>query len=111
MRLMIHQVDDFAFEDQVLCARGPVLVEFFTSSCGSCRQIEPHLQKLAQRFQGKLKVVKVNSDQSAQTAMIYKIKVAPTFILFLNGEIKSVIQGAPPINRLVLLAESWSLKS
>lgn len=98
---MIQHADDSSFGMQVLSAQGPVLVEFFTPSCGPCKQLDPHLQQLARRFSNQIKVVKVNSEQSPKAAAFYGIRMAPTLIIFLNGEIKSVIQGAPPVNHLI----------
>lgn len=104
---MLHHADDSTFGAQVLQASGPVLVEFFTPSCGPCRQLEPHLQQLAQQFSGRLKVVKVNSEQSIQTARVYGIQMAPTLMLFLDGQIKSTIQGAPPPNKLASFVNAY----
>ena len=104
---MLHHADDSTFEAQVLRASGPVLVEFFTPSCGPCRQLEPHLQSIANKLAGQIKVVKVNSEQATQTARIYDVKMAPTFMMFLNGQVRGAMQGAPPPNRLFSFANSY----
>lgn len=104
---MLHHADDSTFEAQVLHASGPVLVEFFTPSCGPCRQLEPHLQNLARQLSGQLKVVKVDSDQATNTARFYGVRMAPTLMIFRNGTPLSTIQGAPPPARLRGFVQSF----
>jgi len=103
---MLHQADDSNFDQEVRQAHGPVLVEFFTPSCGPCRQLEPHLRKLAGDLSGRLKVVKVNSNQAQQTASKYGVRMAPTLILFKSGNPINAIQGNPGPHRLREFAQS-----
>lgn len=97
---MLHHADDSTFQSEVLNHPGPVLVEFFTQSCGPCQQLEPHLRQLADRFHGRLKVVKVDSERSPSVAAHYGVRMAPTLMVFQRGEPRATIQGAPPPNRL-----------
>ncbi len=103
---MLHHADDSSFDQEVRQSRIPVLVEFFTPSCGPCRQLEPHLKKLAQDFAGHLKVVKVNSNLAQQTAMDYGVRMAPTLILFRGGTPVQAINGNPGPRRLREFAQS-----
>ncbi|TEU11086.1 MAG: thioredoxin [Anaerolineales bacterium] len=103
---MLHQADDSSFDQEVRQSNTPVLVEFFTPGCGPCRQLEPHLKKLANDFSGHLKVVKVNSNQAQQTAMNYGVRMAPTLILFKNGSPVQAINGNPGPHRLREFAQS-----
>lgn len=75
---------------------GPVLVEFFTTTCQPCRQMEPWLQKLEFDMRGRLKVVKVDSTRARLMCEFYGVKMAPTLIMFKNGEPLQMIQGKPP---------------
>lgn len=97
---MLHHADDTTFDSEVLQHAGPVLVEFFTQSCGPCRQLEPHLRQLADNLQGRLKVVKVDSERSPEVAAHYGVRMAPTLIVFRQGQVRAAIQGAPPRHRL-----------
>ena len=106
LRVMLHHADDHSFDQEVRQSHLPVLVEFFTPSCGPCRQLEPHLQKLANDFANLLKVVKVNSNQAQQTAMNYGVRMAPTLILFRNGTPLQAINGNPGPHRLREFAQS-----
>lgn len=102
---MLHHADDSNFAREVLQANGPTLVEFYTPSCGPCHQLEPHLRKLASDFAGRLKVIKVNSEQAQQSAAAYGVRMAPTLILFNNGQAVQAIQGNPGPARLRSFAQ------
>lgn len=104
---MIFHADDSTFENQVLGAIGPVLVEFFTQSCGPCKQLEPFLQKLAINLEGCLKIVKIDSEKSRKIVNDYNVKISPTFIIFIDGQTRGVIQGAPPPHRLASFINSY----
>ena len=97
---MLHHANDSTFQSEVLHHSGPVLVEFFTQSCGPCRQLEPHLRQLAEQFYGRLKIVKVDSERSPAVSAHYGVRMAPTLIVFHQGKSRATIQGAPPPNRL-----------
>jgi thioredoxin 1 len=104
---MLHHADDSTFPSEVIRHPGPVLVEFFTQSCGPCRQLEPHLRGLADQLQGRLKIVKVDSERSPGVAAHYDVRMAPTFIVFLHGQPRATIQGAPSLNRLKTFVQSF----
>ena len=75
------------FEEEVLRSDIPVLVDFWATWCGPCRMIAPEIEALAEEYDGKVKVGKVNVDEEAELAIEYKVASIPTLILFKNGEI------------------------
>ena len=84
--MAISHVDDTSFDAEVLQADGPVLVDFWAEWCGPCKAIGPVLEALAETYQSKIKVVKVNVDNSQQSAAQYGIRSIPTLMIFKNGE-------------------------
>lgn len=90
----VLEIKDFNFEEEVLQhEEETVLVDFFAPWCGPCRTLAPVLDELAEEMQGKVKIVKVNVDESSLTATNYKVLSVPTLIIFKNGEIKEVLLG------------------
>jgi thioredoxin len=90
----VHQVSDAGFEGDVLKSDTPVLVDFWAPWCGPCRSVAPLVDDLANQYQGKLKVAKINVDESSQVAMKYQVTSIPTFILFKNGQVADRMLGA-----------------
>ena len=78
-------VTDGTFEDEVLKAETPVLVDFWADWCQPCKMIAPHLDKIADDHEGKLKVAKVNADENQRLMSQFKIRGIPTLILFKDG--------------------------
>jgi thioredoxin 1 len=89
-------VSDADFEDQVLKSDQPVLVDFYADWCGPCKMIAPFLTELADEFQGKVKIAKLNVDQNVQAASRFGVRSIPTLILFENGHQKEMTVGADP---------------
>jgi thioredoxin 1 len=81
------------FDNEVLQAAGPVLVDFWAEWCGPCRMLAPIIEELAREFSGKAKVGKVNVDHNQTIAERYGIRSIPTLILFKNGSIVEQIVG------------------
>lgn len=94
MSNLVEHINDDQFEAVVLKATGPVLVDFWAEWCGPCKMIAPVLDQLAQEFDGKVKIVKVNVDENPQYAAQYKVRGIPTLLLFKNGEIVKTQVGA-----------------
>jgi thioredoxin 1 len=95
----IVMITDGDFDEKVLKSDKPVLVDFFANWCGPCKMIAPYLETLADEFQGKVIVAKLDVDQNGQSAMKYGVRGIPTMILFQNGKQKEVVVGADP-NRI-----------
>ena len=90
---IIHLTDS-SFEADVLKAEGPILVDFWAEWCGPCKMIAPILDEIAEEFEGKLTITKLNIDQNPATAPKYGIRGIPTLMLFKNGEVAATKVGA-----------------
>ena len=99
----VGKVSDADFEAQVLKATEPVVVDFWAEWCGPCKMIAPALEEIAGSLNGKVKIVKLNVDESPATAQKYGIMSIPTLMLFKNGELSSRQIGAQPKQKL----EQW----
>ena len=75
------------FETEVKSAPLPVLVDFYAQWCGPCKMMSPVIEKIAQEFGSKLKVVKLDTDEAPEVATEYQILGVPTLIIFKNGEV------------------------
>jgi len=90
----VHAVSDTSFDGDILKSETPVLVDFWAPWCGPCRSVSPIVDELATQYQGKLKVAKINVDESSVVAMKYQVTSIPTFILFKNGQVADRVLGA-----------------
>lgn len=82
------------FDAEVLQSELPVLVDFFADWCGPCKMMAPVVEKMAQRYAGKVKVGKCNIDENMELAQEYRVASIPTFIVFKDGKIESSTVGA-----------------
>lgn len=89
----VGEVGDLDFETEVLNASMPVLVDFWAVWCAPCRMLAPAVEAIAEKYDGKAKVVKLNVDENMVTAGKYNIRGIPTLLLFKDGVIKEQIVG------------------
>jgi thioredoxin 1 len=94
-------VTDQSFQTEVLNSATPVLVDFWAEWCGPCRAIAPMVEELAVEYKGKLKVVKIDVDESTDVASRYRIQSIPTLMVFKGGEEVERVIGAAPKNMLL----------
>ena len=101
----LTSVDQNNFQAEVLQATSPVLVDFWAPWCGPCRMVAPVVDKVAQTYQGRLKVVKLNTDDSPSIAGKYEVSGIPALILFKGGEPVDRIVGYVPEKQLSAMVE------
>lgn len=92
----VKEFTDANFDAEVLKSGTPVLVDFWAEWCGPCRALTPLIEKLADQYAGKVKVGKVNTDNSINTAVKFGISAIPTVILFKNGQVVNKFVGVRP---------------
>jgi thioredoxin 1 len=97
----VKTVTDASFDGDILKSETPVLVDFWAPWCGPCRSVAPIVDDLASQYAGKLKVAKINVDESVNVAMQYQVTSIPTFILFKGGKVADRVLGALPRGEFV----------
>ena len=97
----VLEVNESNWESEVLSSDLPVLVDFWAPWCGPCRALSPTVDALAQELSGKLKVVKLNTDDSGAVASRYNVMSLPTLMLFKGGRIVDQVIGAQPKPRIM----------
>ncbi len=97
---MEYKFTEDNFENEVLKSDIPVLVDFYADWCGPCKMMMPVVEKLAETYDGKVKVGKVNSDENNELAAKYGIMSIPSFLIIKKGEVVDSAMGAMPIDAL-----------
>jgi thioredoxin 1 len=87
--MSIVHITESTFESEVLKSPTPVLVDFWAEWCGPCKMIAPVLDQIANEYEGKLRIAKVDVDANQATAMRYGVRSIPTLMLFKNGVVEA----------------------
>jgi thioredoxin 1 len=101
------QVTDSNFKEEVLENEAPVLVDFWAPWCGPCRMVAPVVEEIAEQYEGKVKVVKLNTDDNPNVASQYGIRSIPTLMIFKGGQRVDMVVGAVPKTTLANTLEKY----
>ena len=102
----IQHVSDSSFESEVLNSDVPVLVDYWAEWCGPCKVIAPVLEEIADEYDGKMKVCKLDIDANEDTPPKYGIRGIPTLMLFKNGAVEATKVGALSKSQLTVFLDS-----
>ena len=102
---MIVEITDANFEEEVLKSDISVLVDFWAPWCGPCAIVAPRVEEIAKKYEGKLKVCKLNVDEAPRTASEYGIMSIPTLAVFQDGKIVEKQIGVTPVSKLESMIE------
>ena len=103
---MTIEITDANFQSEVADSPIPVLVDFWAPWCGPCKMIAPVLEEIAQEYEGKAKIVKINIDDNQNTPAQFGVRSIPTLILFKNGSEVEKIIGAQSKDKLTAMIDS-----
>jgi thioredoxin 1 len=103
----VEHVTDTTFQQEVLNSELPVLVDFWAPWCGPCRMVAPAVEELASQYEGKLKVVKLNTDENPAMASEYGIRSIPALLVFKGGQKVDTVVGAVPKTTLASTVEKY----
>lgn len=99
--MVVPDTSDAGFDNDVLTAKRPVLVDFYSDNCGPCKMMAPTIEKLAAQYAGKIQVYKLDVDSNPSVTARYNVQTIPTFILFKDGDRGDSYTGVVPQDVLV----------
>ena len=97
----VLELNDSTFEAEVVNSSIPVLVDFWATWCGPCRKLGPVVDEIAEAYDGKVKFVKINVEESLETAKKYSIRGLPSLLVFKNGEAVERMAGLMPKSTII----------
>ena len=103
----IQHVSDSTFEQDVVSAQEPVLVDFWAPWCGPCKKVAPMLEELAQKLEGQLKVAKMNVDENPSVPSQLGIRSIPTLVVYKEGKVVDTRVGALSLEELEGFVSQW----
>ena len=103
----IHHVTDESWENDVLQAKTPVLVDYWAEWCGPCKMIAPVLEEIAGEYGEKVRVCKMNIDENERTPSKYGVRGIPTLMLFKEGQVEATKVGSLSKSQLAAFLDSY----
>jgi len=100
------KVSDASFQNDVLNAKGPVVVDFWAEWCGPCKMIAPALDELSTELDGKVTIAKINIDENPHVPQKYGVRGIPTMMIFEGGQVAATKVGALPKSKIKEWIES-----
>jgi thioredoxin 1 len=97
----VLELNDSTFEAEVVNSEIPVLVDFWATWCGPCRKLGPVVDEIAEAYDGKVKFVKINVEESLETAKKYSVSGLPSLLVFKNGEAVERMAGLMPKSTII----------
>ena len=98
--MSVAHISDAEFEQEVLNAYGPVLVDFWAEWCGPCKQIAPALDELSAEYGDKLSIIKINIDENPEAPTNFGVRSIPTMMIFQDGQATATKVGAEPKSQI-----------
>ncbi len=92
----VQKIESGKFQEEVVRSKLPVVVDFYADWCGPCRIISPVIEQLSKEYSGRVKFVKVNTDDNQELASQFGIMSIPTVMFFAGGKVEDIVIGAVP---------------